>query len=209
MMAASASKEKPLYDAKNFKTYYSKLKAKCMQSADAASVMLGIFSDPIREMESTDKSEYDKLTARLADLATNAIDGIDVGTTMPTVKTFKEDPVKNSKLFVKVINNTATVDAAIKTKTLKAAHSWLKGEVQIYGHAVASLVNATHLIYKNEGAGRKQLDEIMESVEVKSKQATQALLINLEAFQYDMKSAKDSNTKGEGIQKYKQRLKNH
>ena len=50
-MASAASDEKLQYDVKNFKTYFAKLKAKCMTSADAAQVLLGIFSDPIRELK--------------------------------------------------------------------------------------------------------------------------------------------------------------
>ena len=48
----------------------------------------------------------------------------------------------------------------------------------------------------------------MASVKVKGKQATHALLLNLEKFKYDMRTNKDSLTKGEGIEKYKTRLEN-
>ena len=122
-MASAASDEKLQHDVKNFKTYFEKLKAKCMTSADAAQVLLGIFSDPIRELKATNRDEYDKLVARLADLANNAIVGIAAGTVIPTEKLFKEDPVKCSKLFVKVYNETAGIDNTIKAATLKSAHS--------------------------------------------------------------------------------------
>ena len=118
-MASAASEEKLLYNVKNFKTYFAKLKAKCMTSADAAQVLLGIFADPIREMEATNKAEHDKLVARLADLANNGIDSIDNGTVIPTEELFKQDPVKHSKLFVKVLNSTQDADATVKTATLK------------------------------------------------------------------------------------------
>ena len=73
-----------------------------MTSADAAQVLLGIFADPIRELEATNKTKYDKLVARVGDLSNNAIAGLAAGTTMSTEEEFKADPVKCSKMFVKV-----------------------------------------------------------------------------------------------------------
>ena len=53
----------------------------------------------------------------------NAIAGIVDGTTVPTEEIFKNDPVENSKLFVKALNNTSTLDATVKGTTMIGALS--------------------------------------------------------------------------------------
>ena len=169
--------------------------------------MLGIYADPVQQLKQDKQDEYDKVVATIATHNANNIVGLpEKDLAMPTAKTFMEDPVTEGKLFVALISKTNTFDADQKVKTSKAMQKWLKGEIQIYGHAVQTLVKATHLIYQKSGAGRQQLANIKASVVVHSKQATQALLINLKHFKYDKITPKDSLTKGEGIDRYLQRL---
>ena len=68
--------------------------------------------------------------------------------------------------------------------------------MQIYGQAVDTLIKARHLVYDPPGVGLKQLKIIRESIQVKNKEVTQAVLESLEVFKYDKVSNRDAFTKG-------------
>ena len=179
-----------------------------MQSSEAAQVMLGIYEDPIREMQTNHLTEYNKIVAVETNLDADPIEGLDGDAKIPNTSAFFDNPVESGKLFVKFLNKANQVDEGVKTSTLKSLNQWLRGEVQIYGHCVETLTKAKHLIHSIPGAGRKQLQKIKESVEVQSKEATQAMLESLETFKYDKSNNKDPLTKGEGIDCYLTRLEN-
>jgi hypothetical protein len=109
------------YDARNFKQYIITLESKCMKTQEGAQVLLGLYKDPIRELEAVDKTNYDRITALITAHNQNRNAALPEGNiVMPTAKVFQEDPVAQGKLFILMMNNTNNFDADRKTKTIKA-----------------------------------------------------------------------------------------
>ena len=125
---AESSKVK-LYDARNFTQYYVTLESKCMKTPEAAQVLLGIYKDPIRELETLDKTNYDKVTALIAAHNANRNATLPEGEiTLPNVEEFRKDPITKGKQFVLLVNTVNDFDSDRKAKkqSRQCRHDYLE-----------------------------------------------------------------------------------
>ena len=86
------------------------------------------------------KEDYDRVVTTINNHQQNNLEGIPATlTAMITEDEFQKDPITQAQTLIKLVNATAEFAGPVKEKLIAALHTWIRGEMQIYGHAVATL----------------------------------------------------------------------
>ena len=159
-----------MYSAVRFKTYFRKLKAKCVAHKYASIVMTG--NDPITKfLKRQTEIRTELQTANLK---------------IPTKDEIRDDPRKETHDFVKILEerlefglaagNNTTVTAEKTDKLEMEVNNWIVGEGYIYELATTTLERQPGLIVGTYGAGRLQLKKLEDKHNLKAPETTETMI---------------------------------